>query len=280
MKNTKSQKAENFNGLKDKNKLKNPKYASTKLFTLKDLISEVDKRESMDNCLLENNPGQMVIKDLMPEDFIGEKVQSADFDELQKIDESPIKPEYGKKLSVKQNADGIASANKGNTTSSNKKKAQKPKMVRNSKKKEDRNEENKPRDTNIGIKSFENRTKQFEERRKEKQKKLVEEMNKVCSFKPQINKKSAFLDKKRQGVLERPTKLEKMYNTNIPSSLNDINPIKDEYKNYLLLKASKIAKEKGTKPLQNDGKYAIAKLYRRYSERDLGLEAIKKPMLI
>lgn len=279
------------------------KYESTKLFTLKELMKEVDKRED-DHHVPIHEIHEVEIKDLNVEEFVHESNHSFDFQELQGLTESAVKPKQEEEVDQKPIEVYFLDHDKTPSTKAAKdakdlkktkgdvkdKKVTKPLLKKKTTEEKPKVEEKKARETLRSIREFEDRTKQFEERRKEKQKKIEEEMNKACSFKPQINKKSALLDKQRNNGPEKESKLEvnlaaqgsqstRRLTTQVGQATKNGATERESLKDKNLKAKIQATKEKLSKPSASDEKYAITKLFRTYSERNLNMGSLEKLVL-
>lgn len=176
-----------------KSRVPKPKYEATKIFTLRDLKKEVGEVE-------EKKPGvgsktnANTMTNFEANDFVNGSVDTFDFDELKNLT-----------INVSKVPDKFVDIVDGSQPSKSKVKSN---INANSKQTPVKGEsgvvdEKDKKNQAQSIKDFEERNKHFEERRKAKQKRLDDEMKKVCSFKPKINKKSAIIDRQRNNSPNR-----------------------------------------------------------------------------
>lgn len=267
MKQNNNKKTPNPNPASMKIKSAKPKYEDTKLFTLKELMNEVDKSDIDEHHINGHTPDLLVVKDINVHDFIDGPIEANTFDELKNLTYSAVKPIAEEETQAPNPTfDPKNKESKMNSTKINPKPPIKKKNTDEKSKVEDK----KPKDPLKSIRSFEDRTKQYEEKRRDKQKKIEEEMKKACSFKPQINKKSALLDKLRHNGNDREKEAEDNYQTNKPLAVKHVESVRHDGEDKTLKSANRVIKDKIAKIGSTNDKYAIKKIFRSYSERNIG----------
>lgn len=276
MKSNKAKKVPNM--LVKKPKTAYPRYGSSKALTLKELMNEVDKQEDEMHDGHVEDADHIMLKSISTRDFTNNPREPQTIQKLRQLTESEVKPPEPEKAPnleiLERNQMGTYKERKDARQPIKKKVSdEKPNI-----------EHKRPKDNLKSIRNFEDRTKQFEERKKEKQRKIEKEMQKVCSFKPQVNKKSALLDRQRHAGRDREVKeakpkskqpTQKVVFEKNTTNVNKLNkfakPLKD---------VSETIKEKAAKLASGDSKYAIARLYRSCSERNMGLNSLRNTELV
>ena len=194
-----------------KEKTVNPKYEETKIFTLKDLMKEVGEIADVPQKKRDvKKKAANKITEYKVDDFINNEIKGNEFEEFKNLTINGLKPDNDHiKIpgSTKSKTKNTHKYN-GNKTLDNSLNIKDRSY--NDNKHNQSNEDNKSK----SMKDFDDRNKHFDERRKAKQKRLEEEMKKTCSFKPQINKKSAIIDRHRNNSPNKVPRQENLYGLN------------------------------------------------------------------
>ena len=188
-----------------KPRVQNPRYSAKKMFTLKDFEREVIKhvgklpREepkpvevldtqeaSEDEIASEEAPEEFTGYEAIMDDYINAVVGEGLQDSKLYAEEAEQEDDNG--LNDQDTASEECNANA-------------------------KSEDSEKNDAKAPLTAFEARAKQYEEKRKAKQQKLEKEAMSKCSFKPQINKKSAKLDQQKSST-QRIVRQQSLYELN------------------------------------------------------------------
>lgn len=269
----KEKNANNVYPVSAKGRTLNPKYEGTKIFTLKDIMKEVDEVDNKKQGKLISKNNTFNMNDFAAHEFINNDANSYEFDELKHL---TLKASTSHKDHIKV-IEATPDAKSKNKKQIDVKKVKTEQSVKYQGSKEPTysGEKDKP-DRIKSVKDFEDRNKHFEERRKAKQKKLEEEMKKVCSFKPNINKKSAILDKQRNNSPNKVPRQENLYELNavLQERREELKEIieMERYEKYGALEQ----KECTFRPKINDAKLPVDIQNKNISERNQLWERKKK----
>lgn len=256
-------------------KTPNPKYEGTKIFTLKDLDKEVGGIDNKFKGYGGNKTNGFKTDNLAVHDFINENIDSLDFDELKNLTINGHKA-HTNHIDIKEATPNTKSKNNPNNKTNKKSDNKSKNQI---KSENNLSDEKERKDPNQLMKDFEDRNKHFEERRKAKQKRLDDEMKRVCSFKPQINKKSAMLDKQRNNSPNKIPRQDNLYELNAvlrerKGELKEIIEM-ERYERY----GAQEDKECTFKPKINDNRSPVENSDKDIAERNQAWEKKKQEKL-